>query len=89
MYIYTSYLHFIYIYIRERRREGESKGGTEPTAQAGTLTGNHTSDLLLCRMTPNQLSHTCQDRSLYFEMHTVSHMFVFTQMVYLINTTIL
>ena len=34
--------------------------GTEHSTQARALVGNQTSDLLLCRMTPNQLSHTSQ-----------------------------
>ena len=32
----------------------------EPTTQARALTGNQTSDLSLCRMTPNHVSHTGQ-----------------------------
>ena len=32
--------------------------GTKPVTQAGALTRNRTSDPLLCRMMPNQLSHT-------------------------------
>ena len=32
--------------------------GTKPTPQAYTLTGNPTSDLLLCRTVSKQLSHT-------------------------------
>ena len=38
--------------------------GTEPTAQACALTKNPTSDLLLLRTMPNQLSHTGQGQSL-------------------------
>ena len=34
--------------------------GTEPATQAYALTGNQTSDLSVCRMIPNQLSHTDQ-----------------------------
>ena len=34
--------------------------GTEPATQACVLTGDLTSDLLLCRMMLNQLSHTGQ-----------------------------
>ena len=33
---------------------------TEPTTQAYALTRNSTRDLSLCRMMPNQLSHTGQ-----------------------------
>ena len=34
--------------------------GKEPTTQACALTGNWSSDILLCRRTPNQLRHTGQ-----------------------------
>ena len=34
--------------------------GTRPTTQACVLTGNQTSDLLVCGMIPNPLSHTSQ-----------------------------
>ena len=34
--------------------------GTKPVTQAHGLTGNQTSNLLLCGMMPNQLSHTSQ-----------------------------
>ena len=57
--------------LRERGREGERGGenidripvvhaltGTKPAIRACALTGNRTSDLLLYRSTPNQLSHT-------------------------------
>ena len=40
--------------------------GTEPSTQACALTGNWTSDLLLCG-TSNQLSHTNQDSHPYFK----------------------
>ena len=36
--------------------------GDLPTTQACALTGNRTSDLLLCRMMPNELSHASQDQ---------------------------
>ena len=39
--------------------------GTEPTNQACALTGNRTSDPLPCRVTPNQLSHTGQGRTIF------------------------
>ena len=35
--------------------------GTWPATQACVLTGNRTSDLLVCRMALNPLSHTSQD----------------------------
>ena len=34
--------------------------GTEPAAQSRALTRNRTGDLLVCGVTPNQLSHTGQ-----------------------------
>ena len=34
--------------------------GTWHTTQACDLSGNQTSDLLVCGMMPNPLSHTCQ-----------------------------
>ena len=37
------------------------QAGTKPATQVCALTRNQTSDLLLCRMTPNQLIHTGQD----------------------------
>ena len=39
--------------------------GTEPAAQACTLTTSPTSDLSLCRMMPNQMSHAGQGRTFY------------------------
>ena len=64
---------------RERGREGEREvkkhqsvasrplpdWGTKPTTQACALTRNPIVDLLLCRMTPNRLSHTGQGRGLH------------------------
>ena len=61
---------------REKERETETstgclpyapKLGMEPAAQAYALTGNQTQDLLICRMTPNQLSHTGQGLTTAFE----------------------
>ena len=40
--------------------------GTEPATQACALTGNQTSDLLLCQTMANQPSHTGQDYIEYF-----------------------
>ena len=40
--------------------------GTWPTSQAFSLSGNQTSELLVCRMTPNPLSHTTQGINLRF-----------------------
>ena len=40
--------------------------GTRPTTQACALTGNRTSDLLVCRMMPNPLSHTSQGKAQFF-----------------------
>ena len=39
-----------------------SRLGTEPATRASALTWNQTSDLLLCRTTSNQLSHTAQGK---------------------------
>ena len=39
--------------------------GTELAAHAQALTGNQTSNLLLCRAMPNQLSHTDHGLSLF------------------------
>ena len=52
------------ISVRERERHGsvfhKPQLGAKPTTQAYALTGNQTGNFLLCRMTPNQLSHTSQ-----------------------------
>ena len=61
---------FIYLFLergkgREKEREGNidqlllehTQLGTEPTTQACALTGDQTSDLLLCGMMPNELTH--------------------------------
>ena len=37
--------------------------GTKPTTQTCAPTGNRTGDPVPCRMTPNQLNHTTQDRT--------------------------
>ena len=70
---YMSFKDFIYLF--SERGEGREKEGernidqlplvstpmrTKPTIQACALTGNRTHGLSLCRMTPNQLSHTGQ-----------------------------
>ena len=49
------------IYVRKRERNINllvPQMGTEPAMQAYALTGNRTGDLLLCGMTPNQLSRS-------------------------------
>ena len=60
---------FIYLFLereggREKERERNNlhapNGGTWPTTQARTLTGNQTSDLLVCRLAFNPLTHTSQ-----------------------------
>ena len=70
----------LYIFIfRERGREGEIEGekhgsvvlaepqlGTWPATQACALTGNQTSDLLVCRPALSPLSHTSQGPQIYF-----------------------
>ena len=40
---------------------------TEPTTQACAETGKWTRNLLLCGMTPNQLSHTSQGSLIYIK----------------------
>ena len=65
----------MFIYFRERGREGERKEkarerkllmlpqqGTWPTTQACALTGNGTGDPSICRPAVNPLSHTGQGR---------------------------
>ena len=65
---------FIYLLFRGEGREKEREGninvwlplahpllGTWPTTQACALTGNQTSDLLVCRPALNPLSHTSQE----------------------------
>ena len=68
----------IYFIFRERGREKERKRnidwfplahtqvGTQPANQACALTGDQTSDLLVCRMMPNPLIHTSQDKDMLF-----------------------
>ena len=65
---------FVYLFIfRERGREGERGGvkhqcvfdshpllGTWPATQVCALTGNQTTDPLLCRLALNPLSYICQ-----------------------------
>ena len=64
--------YFIYLFLG-RRREEEREGniivwsslelpllGTWPATQACALTGNQTSDPLVCRLALNPLSHTSQ-----------------------------
>ena len=68
-----------YLFVfRERGREKERKSnvnwwplacapaGVQATTKVNTLTGNRTGDLLLCRTTPNQPSHTSQGSNVYF-----------------------
>ena len=45
--------------------------GTWPTTQACALTGNQTSDLSVCRMMPNPLSHTSQGYCHFFFNSTI------------------
>ena len=40
--------------------------GAWPATQARVLTGNQSGDLLVCRTTPNPLSHTGQGSTLVF-----------------------
>ena len=69
--IFFYFLKILFFFILERGKEGERerkkninqlpfepKPGTEPKTQACALTRNRTGNLLLCRTTPNQLSHT-------------------------------
>ena len=56
------------ISVREKHRLVASpmcpdQPGTELTPQACALTRGQTGDLLLCAMTPNELSHTDQGRN--------------------------
>ena len=61
---------------REKERERNTKWlpftcpqlGTRPATQARVLTGNRTSDLLVHKLTLNQLSHTSQGSSFLFLM---------------------
>ena len=52
------------INVREKYQSAASRTrpdqGPNPATQVGALTGNQTSDLSLCRMMPNQSSHTSQ-----------------------------
>ena len=72
-YIVQFFLKKILFIFRGERREKEKESniivrlpfvrpllGTWPTAQAGALTGNQTSDFLVCRLAFNTLSHTSQ-----------------------------
>ena len=78
------FLGFIYLFLERegREKEGEkhqvvaSRTGTKPTTQACTLTGSGTGDLLLCRIMPNKLSHTSQDRGKHFLKKKTSHVIV-------------
>ena len=72
----------MYLFIfREGGRQAQREGNIslppvcaltwERTAiQAHVLTGNQTSDLLLCRTMPNQLSHTGQGKKLFLELNS-------------------
>ena len=64
---------YLFIYFWEKAKEGERGGEDYPcerettvgrlfeaAAKAHSLSGNQTGDLSLCRMMPNQLSHTDQ-----------------------------
>ena len=69
----------IFIYLFSRDREGKERGretsvpltrpllGTWPTTQACALTGNWTSNRLVCRPVLNPLSHTGQDGHTIFD----------------------
>ena len=76
-----SFLKILFIYFREKGREGEREGninvwlpcacpllGTWPTTQACALTGNRTGDPLVLRLALNSLSHTSLDDFLYLFM---------------------
>ena len=65
--VLSFYKYFMYLFLKrgkENQRErnidmrekhpARDQPGTETTTQACTLTGNRTSDLSLCGMTPNQ-----------------------------------
>ena len=71
-----NFLKIFYLFIfREREREGErerninrlplehTQNGIESTTQACVPTGNRTSDILICGMMPNPLSHTGQGKT--------------------------
>ena len=79
-FFFNSFLNFIYFFLeRGERREKEEKNtivhlplthpllGTWPTTQACALTGNRTTDPLVCRPALNLLSHTSQDSSYCFD----------------------
>ena len=49
--------------------------GTEPATQACALTRNRTCDLSVCRMTPNQLSHTSQGpRQIFLNLKSIKNL---------------
>ena len=55
----------VYLFFRERRREGETKGEKHPsvashTPPTGALTGDLIDELLVHRLLFNPLSYTCQ-----------------------------
>ena len=75
--IFYFFKAFIYLFFRERGREGERERninvwlalvrpqlGTWPTPQACALTGNQTGNPLVHRPTLNPLSYTSQDLKL-------------------------
>ena len=76
--VYSLKILFIYlfIYLLKEGKGGKKKGGEtlicclshmpQPGTQACALTGNQTSDLLVCRMILNQLSHNGLGCSLHF-----------------------
>ena len=54
--------------------------GTWPTAQACTLPGNQTSDLSVCRLALNPVSHTSQSESNFLSAHET-----FTKIYYVLG----
>ena len=76
MSLFIYFLKILFIF-SERGREGETRGektsmcgyllgpspGTWPATQACALTGNHTSDALISRLTLNPLSYISQAKN--------------------------
>ena len=74
---------FIYLFLREREREGEkqlthTQLGTWPTIRACTLAGNRPGNLLVHRSALNPLSHTNQGSRIYLSQFHVFYICFFT-----------
>ena len=70
---FLNFFKLIFLEIGEGKKKGRERlvasymhwPGTEPATQACALTRTGTGNILLCRMMPNQLSHTSQDSNLF------------------------